>query len=104
MVVWALWLHFMVMGNHEMVAYLIEQGADVHATGEVATTGGLRSFTAMEIAKAKARSDAVREFRLTDSADKQRIRVPPVPPAESLNRAFIGTEEQGAGSVTWRCR
>lgn len=48
-----LWLHFVVTGNAEMVSYLLEQGADRNARGEAPTNRGTRTFTAMDIARAR---------------------------------------------------
>ena len=48
-----LWLHFVVTGNTEVLAYLMEQGADLGGRGEVPTVSDLRSFSAMDIARAR---------------------------------------------------
>lgn len=45
------WLHFVVMGNHEMVELMIRHGADLTRGAQVWGGGDFRPFTALQIAK-----------------------------------------------------
>jgi hypothetical protein len=45
-----LWLHFVVIGNHAMVEFMIENGADLTLDSEVFDNSDARPFTAMDVA------------------------------------------------------
>ena len=48
-----LWLHFVVTGNTELLQYLLDHGADLRGLGEFSTHSDIKSFSAMDIARAR---------------------------------------------------
>jgi hypothetical protein len=64
-----LWLHFVVIGNHAMLEFMIENGADLTLGSEVFDNSDVQPFTAMDVAvrrKDKRMMDVLRTAGATD--------------------------------------
>jgi hypothetical protein len=68
-----LWLHFVVIGNHNMVEFMIEDGADLTLGSEVFDNSNLRPFTAMDVAT-KRKDKRMMEILRRAGASSRRFR------------------------------
>jgi hypothetical protein len=109
-----LWLHFVVIGNHQMVEFMIENGADLTLGSDVFDNSDVRPFTAMDVAarrKDKRMIDVLRRAGATARRFRERIQdlfeqLAPIIHGsirrQECGRTFVAAHDQFARTVAGR--